>query len=221
MTDHFYLFQTQVDNIYKFGMTSRMLKLRIKEYTGLNKPKSEILNFVCNNCYVMEDAFKIFLQTNKIRINKNLGKEFFTFDTNIKDLFDNFCNIKDSIIKTIDVKKIQSKHNFRRTKCNKCKCWRKKQDFIRRDKTWSSCNICAEFNKKYQQNKVTKNTMTLRKKKCNKCKCWRNHNDFIRREKEWKQCNKCADFNEKYRKINVKTDTKTDHQSEIKLMDLE
>ena len=39
---------------------------------------------------------------------------------------------------------------LREQKCNKCKCWRKKDDFKRRDKMWKSCNVCANFNKKYK-----------------------------------------------------------------------
>ena len=38
---------------------------------------------------------------------------------------------------------------LREQKCNECKCWRKKDDFKRRDKMWKSCNFCANFNKKY------------------------------------------------------------------------
>ena len=219
MTDHFYLFQTQVDHIYKFGMTSRVLKLRIKNYSGLNKPKSKILSFTCDNGFVMEDAFKIFLQRNKISINKTLGKEFFNFAENIESLFNNFCNVKDSIVKTIDINKIQRNRHLKRKKCNKCKCWRTKQDFVRRDKIWNSCNICADFNKKYQQNKATKKT------KCDRCRCWRTRNDFIRRNKKWKTCNMCADLDKKYKqkKNNLeKTDMKTNHPAEptITLVDL-
>ena len=47
---------------------------------------------------------------------------------------------------------------LRKQKCNKCKCWRTKKDFKRRNKYFKTCNLCADANKKYQQKIKTVDT---------------------------------------------------------------
>ena len=33
--------------------------------------------------------------------------------------------------------------DLRNKKCKKCKCWRKTSDFIRKEKSWKTCNKCS------------------------------------------------------------------------------
>ena len=52
-------------------------------------------------------------------------------------------------------------------KCNRCKCNRKKQEFKRRNKTFKTCNYCADLDRKYQQKKKTKDHDRKRDPKLN------------------------------------------------------
>ncbi len=82
----FYLFRTQNDNIYKFGMSSRdnNRKTRLTEYCGLNQPKKIFIEKYVKDGYNEEHYFKEFLRYRGISII--YGNEFFKFDGGIEIL---------------------------------------------------------------------------------------------------------------------------------------
>jgi len=51
--DTFYLFNTQIDNIYKFGMSSQGAS-RLKGYEGLNIPREVYLMISVENGFLEE-----------------------------------------------------------------------------------------------------------------------------------------------------------------------
>lgn len=77
---YFYLFQTQVDNHYKFGYTERPFHLRLNEYKGLNTPKVVYLTLYSK--FNLEDIFKDYLKDNGIDII--VGNEYFKYE---EDMF--------------------------------------------------------------------------------------------------------------------------------------
>ena len=93
----FYLFQTQVDNIYKFGTTKYDLSIqRLKQYCGLNSPKKIITIYSVVNGFDEESSFKSFLQEYGVKII--FGNDFFEYNEDIESLLMNYkvnCNDKD------------------------------------------------------------------------------------------------------------------------------
>ena len=78
----FYLFQTQVSNIYKFGMTKHNLSIqRLNDYYGLNIPKKIITIYSVVNGFEEEQKFKSFLNEHNVKIS--FGKAFFEYNNDI------------------------------------------------------------------------------------------------------------------------------------------
>ena len=76
--------------------------------------------------------------------------------SNTCDYYIKYILIKMSKIRVNTCKKLiifKQKMPSRDIKCNRCKCKRKKRDFKRRNKTFKTCNMCADLDKKYQQKK--------------------------------------------------------------------
>ena len=82
MTHTFYIFETYVSQVFKFGYTKQDLKSRMKAYTGVSKPKRHILTIDTANGLLMESFFKCFLKSKNIKFDKRFGREYFIFDSN-------------------------------------------------------------------------------------------------------------------------------------------
>ena len=81
----FYVFETHSENIYKFGMSKKQLCIdRLRQYSGINKPKRIITLYNVSNGFEEEDDFKSFLTTNNISIIT--GREYFKYEGNINVL---------------------------------------------------------------------------------------------------------------------------------------
>ena len=86
----FYLFQTQVNNIYKFGMTKQNLSIkRLNDYYGLNIPKKVITVYSVANGFEEEQKFKSFLNDHNVKIS--FGKEFFEYNDMLLLKYKLFC----------------------------------------------------------------------------------------------------------------------------------
>ena len=97
-TDLFYLFRTQVDNIYKFGMSS-VGEERLRKYCGLNIPKKIFLKRKVVSGFMEEHFFKEFLHLRKIPIV--YGNEFFKFDGSIEVLIKDYDMMNKKKYRTI------------------------------------------------------------------------------------------------------------------------
>ena len=82
MTHTFYIFETYVPQVFKFGYTKQDLKSRMKGYTGVSKPKRHILTMETSNGLLMESFFKCYLKSKNIKFDKRFGREYFIFDSN-------------------------------------------------------------------------------------------------------------------------------------------
>ena len=89
--DTFYLFRTQVSNIYKFGMSNRSWENRKAGYSGLNTPSKLITTYQIKSGSLEEHYFKMFLKSRDIPII--YGEEFFRFDGGIDVLLVDFMNM--------------------------------------------------------------------------------------------------------------------------------
>ena len=102
MTHTFYIFETFVPQVFKFGYTKQDLKSRMKAYTGVSKPKRHILTIETANGLLMESFFKCYLKSKNIKFDKRFGREYFVFDGNriinttnaFKNMFANTCTTK-------------------------------------------------------------------------------------------------------------------------------
>ena len=85
MSDLFYLTRTQINNIYKFGMSVKDDDSRLtRGYSGLNIPSKIFINKRVSDGLMEEHYFKEFLNIRKIPIV--YGNEFFKFDGSIEIL---------------------------------------------------------------------------------------------------------------------------------------
>ena len=92
----FYIFETQVPHNYKFGTTKQDIgNDRLKQYTGLNKPKRIITTYTVENGFEEEKKFKAFLEANNI--NSIVGREYFFYQANIDKLIYKFKDLDTNI----------------------------------------------------------------------------------------------------------------------------
>ena len=82
--DLFYLFLTESQFIYKFGMTSKFSFQRLNSYSGCNKLQKLIIQYSVENGRKEEGDFKQFLKSKNIKIK--YGKEYFYYEGDIKGL---------------------------------------------------------------------------------------------------------------------------------------
>ena len=94
-THRFYLFETFVKNVYKFGYTSKTIQQRFYGYSGLAKPKKMIGTLECQDGVVTEAKFRLFLDKYKIKIVTDIGNEYFEFEGGIQILFEHFRKLYD------------------------------------------------------------------------------------------------------------------------------
>ena len=88
--DTFYLFETYVENVYKFGFTTGFPRDRMLKYLGVSKPQKVIGFFTCPDGKLIEKIFKQFLETKSISNDPRFGKEYFMCEQDITDLFYEF-----------------------------------------------------------------------------------------------------------------------------------
>ena len=93
-TDTFYLFETYVPFVFKYGYTTRTLNARLSDYIGVAKPKQLIGHFTVPNGRQTEQYFNEFLQTKNIPIVYKFGNEYFSYFNNASDLFNEFRGMK-------------------------------------------------------------------------------------------------------------------------------
>lgn len=93
MTELFYLFETYVSNIYKFGYTTKNIKDRIKSYHGVSKPKRIIGYFNIIDGILFECFWKSFLKRKNIKIDVRFGNEYFEYEGDINILYNEFYNM--------------------------------------------------------------------------------------------------------------------------------
>ena len=128
--DIFYLFETQVSNGYKFGMTSRTWEDRKKGYSGFNTPSKVITTYQIDSGSLEEHYFKMFLKIRNIPIV--YGDEFFKFEGGIDILLLDFKNMdrteqptfleynkeKMKTLTTINYYKHKNKTKYKCSMCN-------------------------------------------------------------------------------------------------------
>ena len=93
MTHTFYLLETYVPQVFKFGYTKQDLESRMKGYTGVSKPKQIIYSFKARDGVLMEDFFKCFLKSKNIKPDKRFGREYFVFDSKRINVMNEFKNM--------------------------------------------------------------------------------------------------------------------------------
>ena len=93
MTHTFYLLETYVPQVFKFGYTKQDLQSRMKRYTGVSKPKQIIYSFKTRDGVLMEDFFKCFLKSKNIKPDKRFGREYFVFDNKRISVMNEFKNM--------------------------------------------------------------------------------------------------------------------------------
>ena len=106
-TETFYLFETYVPFVFKYGFTTRNINARLSDYIGVAKPKQLIGHFTVPNGRQTEQYFNEFLQTKNIPIVYKFGNEYFSYFNNASDLFNEFRGMKKNIVK----KKPEHEHN--------------------------------------------------------------------------------------------------------------
>ena len=95
MCDTFYVFETYVPSIYKFGFTTRTLNERLKEYPGVSKPKQVIMDIKTPNGRLLEKFFSCYLDSKHMPIEKTFGVEYFKCDdVETISAFKNMLNIR-------------------------------------------------------------------------------------------------------------------------------
>ena len=92
-SQHFYLFETFMKNVYKFGRTKNEVKKRFRSYSGISKPKKLVGIYDCPDADIVEAKFKLFLCKYQIEIVTDFGNEYFEFEGGIEILFDHFCKL--------------------------------------------------------------------------------------------------------------------------------
>ena len=80
---HFYVFETLLPFIFKFGMTSKSINARLLQYKGVSKPKRLIGHFECQDGFLIESNFKKFLADKNIKCKTEYGDEYFYFEGGI------------------------------------------------------------------------------------------------------------------------------------------
>ena len=108
---HFYLFETLIPSIYKFGMTSNPVKKRLLQYKGTSKPKTVIGYYECEDGFLMESKFKKFLNMKNIRIALQYGDEYFCFKGGIHILFYEFSKQLNKKVQSISLHRNKKKYN--------------------------------------------------------------------------------------------------------------
>ena len=107
MCDTFYLFETFVPFVYKFGYTTRNIEQRMRDYVGVGKPKQMIghFNVATGRGRLMEQFFKEFLRHKNIHICINFGAEYISYFDTATDLFNEFYDIfnKELLLKPFEV----------------------------------------------------------------------------------------------------------------------
>ena len=106
---NFYLFETLIPFIFKFGMTSKSVQERLNQYKGISKPKQLIGYFECKDGFLMESNFKNFLNKKNIKFTPEYGDEYFYFEGGINILFFEFSGCD---LKLIDTTRLQPKQKY-------------------------------------------------------------------------------------------------------------
>ena len=99
LADTFYLFETHVPFIFKYGYTSRHINARMSDYSGVGKPKQLIGHFTVasGEGIKTEQVFNDFLKNKNIQTIPKFGKEYFAYYDNANDLYNEFYNMKKDI----------------------------------------------------------------------------------------------------------------------------
>ena len=89
MSQTFYIFETYVPQVYKFGYTTRDLKQQMKDYVGVSKPKSIVLSFKTTNGTLMEAFFKCYMHSSGLKSDTRFGREYFVCESRtVESLFE-------------------------------------------------------------------------------------------------------------------------------------
>ena len=80
MNNIFYIFETSVKNVYKFGSTGKTLKDTLTGYNGMSKPVKVIGTINCNHEIDIKNEFQKFLSKYSIDILTEYGSEYFKFE---------------------------------------------------------------------------------------------------------------------------------------------
>ena len=96
-TETFYLFETYVPFVFKYGFTTRNINARLSDYIGVAKPKQLIGHFKVVSGTTTEKKFKQFLQNKNIQTIPKFGNEYFSYFNNTSDLFNEFRGMKQNI----------------------------------------------------------------------------------------------------------------------------
>lgn len=107
----FYLFETFIKNVYKFGQTNQSLKQRFYKYSGIAKPKKMIGILECQGGVITEAKFRMFLDKYQIKTVADFGREYFEFEGGIKILFEHFCKL---VNENYDFTELSASSSFKR-----------------------------------------------------------------------------------------------------------
>ena len=125
----FYLFETHVPFVFKYGYTSRSLNERMQDYNGIGKPKQIIghINILKKNGPITEKYFNEFLLNKNIMKISKFGYEYFQYFGNSTDLFNEFRNMERiTDIERVTKRKVTSKKRITKKRTTKKRTTKKK-----------------------------------------------------------------------------------------------
>ena len=97
--DTFYLFETHVPFIFKYGYTSRNINARLSDYIGVAKPKRLIGHFTIasGDGKKTEQMFDDFIKNKNVQSISKFGNEYFAYYDNVNDLYNEFYDMKKDV----------------------------------------------------------------------------------------------------------------------------
>ena len=180
----FYVFETRAENIYKFGMSNKQLRIdRLRQYDGINKPKRIITLYNVSDGLEEEENFKGFLSLNNVPIVS--GREFFKYKGNINVLISKYRLGCEGIKLNIQT---NSNHNtFRNVIANLHNDKTNKEISTQTDSDIIKPTLLQDMKPMLPQDM----------KRCSVCTLRKSDRHFIRKEKIYKTCNECSEYRKK------------------------